>query len=155
MKIETLVFGELEVKEDKLLTFANGIPGLEDLTQYVIIELEEGTPFSYLQSIENSHISFVVTSPFDFFKDYNFEIPKPIIEELEISEEKDVTVLSIVSVNQQNSEVTLNLLAPLIINNHTRHAKQIILHDSEYKIKQKIVLIEPDVPNESEGEVSC
>ncbi|HHX63031.1 MAG TPA: flagellar assembly protein FliW, partial [Epulopiscium sp.] len=37
MKLNTKNFGELEILEDKIITFQYGIPGFTQYTQYIII----------------------------------------------------------------------------------------------------------------------
>jgi flagellar assembly factor FliW len=151
MNISTVFFGDLQVEEKDTITFKQGIPGFEGLTQYTIIQPDEGIPFLYLQSLDLGELSFLVTNPFLSFKNYDFELPEFVQEELQIEQPEDVQVWSIVTVNEDFSNVTVNLLAPIIVNYKSRLAKQIILHDTEYKVKHELVLIDPDETNDAEG----
>lgn len=142
MNISTLFFGELDVKETEIFTFPQGVPGFEELTQFTLVQPEDSAPFSYIQSVEEGDLSFLVTDPFLFFKDYDISLPEAVQEELKIDQPGDVLVWSVVTVNDDFTKITLNLLAPIIWNVKAKLAKQIILHDSDYNVKHEIVLSE-------------
>jgi flagellar assembly factor FliW len=151
MNVQTLFFGELEVEDKDIVTFSQGIPGLEDLTQYTIIQPDPSIPFQYFQSLEHEQITFLVTNPFLFFEDYDIELPEFVQEELHIEHPEDVAVWTIVTVNADYTRASVNLLAPIIINNSNRTAKQIILHDSEYKVKHDLALGDFTETDHAEG----
>jgi flagellar assembly factor FliW len=151
MNISTLFFGELEVEEKDIITFIQGVPGFEDLTRYMWIQAEENIPFLYLQSLEKGELSFLVTNPFLFFKEYDFQLPEFAQDELLIEQPEDVEVWSIVTVNEDYTKATVNLLAPIIVNTKNQTAKQVILNDTEYKVKHELVLIDANETNQTEG----
>ena len=145
------IFRRLEVQEAEVFTFAQGIPGFEELTQFTLVQPADSAPFSYIQSVQEGELSFLVTDPFLFFKDYDISLPEAVQEELKIEQPGDVLVWSVVTVNDDFTKITLNLLAPIIWNVKTKLAKQIILHDSEYTVKHEIVLSEASEPTQVEG----
>jgi flagellar assembly factor FliW len=151
MNISTLFFGELEVEEKDTITFIQGVPGFEDLTRYTRIQPERNIPFLYLQSLEKGELSFLVTNPFLFFKEYDFQLPELAQDELQIKQPEDVEVWSIVTVNEDYTKATVNLLAPIIVNSKNQTAKQVILNDTEYKVKHELVLIDANETNQTEG----
>jgi flagellar assembly factor FliW len=104
-----------------------------------------------LQSLDLGELSFLIMDPFLFFREYDFELPEFVQQQLQIEQPEDVQVWSIVSVKEDFSKATINLLAPIIVNYKSRLAKQIILHDTEYKVKHELVLIDPDETNDTEG----
>ncbi|WP_165972309.1 flagellar assembly protein FliW [Paenibacillus piri] len=140
MKIATLHFGEMEFTEQDVFHFTQGLPGLDDHRQFLLIPLEEGIPFSYLQSVEEGNLSILVTNPFDFFQDYDFSLSEEVRQELRIEEPIEVEVWSAVTVNEDLMEATVNLLAPIVVNSKKRIGKQIILHDSSYHVKHQLPL---------------
>ena len=89
--------------------------------------------------------------PFLFFKDYELSIPDSVQAELKIEKQEDVLVWSVVTVNDDFTKITLNLLAPIIWNVQEKLAKQIILHDSEYNVKHEIMLSEVGEATQVEG----
>lgn len=132
MKIQSVRFGELEVDESKTITFAQGPLGFETMTRWVIIE---NGLLGWLQSVDDSELAFVVTNPFDFYGDYQFEINDGELKALQAETSSDLTVLSIVAVPSQVENMTINLLAPIVINHKTNAAKQVILNNNRYSVR--------------------
>ena len=74
MYLNTVRFGEIEYSADEIITFDKGIPGFDNLKQYIIFPLDEEKKdiFSYLQSIEDVGVGFYLVNPFEFFNYYDF-----------------------------------------------------------------------------------
>ncbi|MGG1518940.1 flagellar assembly protein FliW [Paenibacillus oryzisoli] len=140
MKVATLFFGEVDVREEDVITFGQGLPGFETLTKFTWIQSEESAPFSYMQSTEEAGVSLLVTDPFLFVNDYDLTLPDTLQDELQIERAEDVAVLAVVTVNKDYTKFSLNLLAPMVWNVSRNLAKQIILHDSDYPTKYEIAL---------------
>jgi len=138
MKINTKYHGEIVVKSEDVLTFEHGIPGFREEKQFVLLPLPENEWFHILQSVVTSQLGFVVTDPFVFFKDYDFELDEASLESLGKPSEKDVQVLSILTVRETLNESTANLQAPIILNMANRKGKQVILTNSDYQTKHLI-----------------
>jgi flagellar assembly factor FliW len=138
MKIGTKYHGEIEVKSEYILKFDHGIPGFGEEKQFVLLSLPENEWFNILQSVTTPQLGFVVTDPFVFFKDYDFELDQASVELLEHPGEKEVQVLSILTVRQPLHESTANLQAPIIINLANRKGKQVILTNTDYQTKHLI-----------------
>ncbi|MEX1028741.1 MAG: flagellar assembly protein FliW [Paenibacillaceae bacterium] len=143
MVLETAVFGKIEIEQDKILQFPQGIPGFVDSHQFIIIPIADDVPFSYLQGVDNEKLSFLVVEPFLFFPSYEFTLNDIVKEELEIDSEDQVLVLTLISVQDDLATATTNLLAPLVINAKTATGRQIILHDTEYTTKHRLVAAAP------------
>ena len=91
-KINTLRFGELEIEEQDVVRFADGIPAFEDEHEFVVLPYEEGTPYMFLQSMMTPELAFLMTDPFVFFPDYSFELDDENMEKLAINSMDDVLV---------------------------------------------------------------
>ncbi|NKE06798.1 flagellar assembly protein FliW [Mesobacillus selenatarsenatis] len=138
MKLNTRYHNEVEIKEEEILHFEKGIPGFPEEVKFVILPLNEDGSFSVMQSVETAELAFVITSPFAFFHDYDFKLEDSIVEELELKSENDVTVYSILTVEDPFEKTTANLQAPVIINKTNNKAKQVILIDEKYKTKHNL-----------------
>ena len=138
MKINTKYHGEIEVPSEDILTFEYGIPGFGEEKQFVLLPLPENEWFYILQSVKTSQLGFVVTDPFMFFKEYDFELDQSSVEFLGNPSEKEVQVLSILTVREALHESTANLQAPIIINLANRKGKQVILTSTNYQTKHLI-----------------
>lgn len=136
MLVKTVSWGSLNISEEDIYNFPKGIPGFEEETEFAIIAPEEG-PFSYLQSINNEGLSFLLGDPFIFFPNYEFEIPDSDAEELEI-EDETIIVRCMITIKEQVEYTTMNLLAPLVLNTINHMGKQTVLHSSAYQTKHRL-----------------
>ena len=50
MKIQTALLGELEIDENLILNFSEGIPAFEEEKQFILLPMEESGPFYYLHT---------------------------------------------------------------------------------------------------------
>jgi len=137
--IQSAVYGELEIEARDTITLVQGMPGFESFTRYGIIKIDEEGPFRIMQCLEEAGVSFVLTNPFHFFPDYDIQLPETVQEELEIRSPKDVEVWTIVSIQNQVGDATVNLMAPLILNRNKQTGKQVILNDSGYHVRQRLL----------------
>ena len=84
MMIETTRFGQVEVDEQSLLTFPQGVLGFESIQEFCLLEHKPGSPFLWLQAVENPALAFVVINPFDFIADYDLTISGADISHLQL-----------------------------------------------------------------------
>ncbi len=138
MKVSTKFFGELEVQDKDIINFAEGIPGFKELTKYALIH-DEGTDFSYLQSVDNKSVCFIIVPPALVVGNYDIEICEDTVEKLEIDKEEDVLLYAILTIPDDLNKMTANLKAPIIINRKNGKGKQEILDDDRYEIKHKVI----------------
>lgn len=138
MEIDTLRFGKIQIDEESVIRFANGLPGFEQYERYALLTPDPDVPLSYLQSMDDGHISFMVIEPFLSLPSYEFKLQDHIKQELQLYEEQDVLILSIVTVKEELVKSTVNLKAPLVINTKRRLGKQIILHDEDYSTRHPL-----------------
>lgn len=139
MIINTKNFGEIEISEDSIIQFPDGILAFEDQKRFIIIENEdEDNPFNWLQSVDSPDLAFVIINPFIFKKDYDINIPDSVVEKLHINSPEDVAIYTIVVVTKDIKKMTANLSGPIIINIEEKLAKQIILEDKRYTTKYLI-----------------
>ena len=138
-KVSTDRFGEIEVEEEKIVTFENGIPAFEDEREFVIFPYDEESPYYFMQSLKSPELAFILTIPFLFFPDYQIEIDDATIKELEISNQDSVTLYSLVTIpNGSVRYMTTNLLAPVVLNTDNMKAKQLVMEKSNYKTKHRL-----------------
>lgn len=139
MRIDTRDFGEIEIDEEMIIDFPQGILGFENIKRYIIINNpDEENPFQWLQSIDNPELVFIVINPFLVELDYDIILPESAIEKLRIEDEKDIAIHTIVVIPEKLEEMTTNLSGPIIINIKEKLGKQIILDDNRYGTKHYI-----------------
>jgi flagellar assembly factor FliW len=143
MNIQTKYFNEITIEEKNIIHFEHGIPGFLEEKQFVLLPLTEDNVYYVLQSVQTSELAFVVTNPFLFFKDYDFNLADATVEQLEIKDATDVAVYSILTLQDPFEKTTANLQAPIIINTKNNHAKQVILNDEKYTTKHPLFKASP------------
>ena len=139
MKFISKVNGEIEYEEKNIVTFNKGIPGFNDLKKFILLDLKEYEPFKLLQSLEDDEISLIVTSPYDFFDEYEIKLSEETIKNLEIESPKQVMILTTVTLNSDVKKITTNLQGPIVINTSNNFGEQIILDNSKYKVKSPLL----------------
>ncbi|VYU41973.1 flagellar assembly protein FliW [Clostridium tertium] len=142
MEIISPIHGKITYKENEIITFEKGIPGFPNLKKYIIREALEDSPFSIIQSVEDKDIGFVIISPFVVKEDYEIKLSKEIINNLNIQNEEDVLLYSLVTLSEKVENITANLKAPLVININDKKGEQYILDKEEYEIKTKVFINE-------------
>lgn len=141
MQIRTKYFGEIELKEDKIIEFPQGIMGFEEYTSYTLlydIEEEEAPVISWLQCIEEPGLALPVMNPLHVKKDYNPTIEDALLAPLGELKDENIMVLVTVTVPQDTTKTSVNLKAPFIINSDTRKGCQIIVENNDYPVKYNI-----------------
>lgn len=136
MKMNTKFLGEVEVHEQQIIRFVEGIPGFPEEKEFVIIPLGAQSPFVTLQSLTSEGLGFMMATPYEFIDDYTFDLTKEDVNQLEIEQVEDVQVYGILTLMETLLDSTINLFAPVVINSKKRIAKQVILSlDYEQFIK--------------------
>ncbi|MCD6450035.1 MAG: flagellar assembly protein FliW [Thermotogaceae bacterium] len=131
-------FGEIEISDNDILDFDMGLPGFENLKKFAVIS--QGTePIMWLVSLEDEKIALPVIDPWIVRVDYDVKIPKEAVEFLELESEEDVKIWSVLVVPKDSPEnMTINLLAPIVVNKKTKKAMQVILETEEYDIRHSV-----------------
>ncbi len=137
LMIKTKYFDVVEINEEDIITFQNGLPGFLEEKQFVLMNLEE-TVFQVLQSVTTAALAFIVVNPFSFKPNYSFELDDQVVEQLKIESSDDVTILSIVTLKDTLATSTVNLKAPLVINVKQKEGKQYIIQKTDYTTKEHI-----------------
>jgi flagellar assembly factor FliW len=135
MQISTVRFGTIEVDDKKLITFKDGLPGLEEYQNFVILQLSESYPVVWMQSTQEGNICLPVLDSFLALPEYTFNIGDEDVEELRLDGPENLLVLSVCVIPEEIEGMTMNLAAPIIINMTTGQAKQIILSGGEYNVR--------------------
>lgn len=137
MKLSTRVFGEVEISEDKILTFPNGIIGFPDMTRFTLMHDSEKDDSSihWLQSVDEPSFAMPVIDPLYVKEDYNPLIEDDVLSELQPLNEDNTLVLVTLTVPRDLKKMTVNLKGPIIVNTESRKASQIIVEDDDCSVK--------------------
>ncbi len=137
MKLTTIIFGEVEIEDSKIINFPNGIIGFPDLKRFTLMHDEEqGTgTIKWLQSIEEPGFAMPVIDPLIVCPDYNPQVDKNELLDIGELKDDDLLVLVTVTVPHDLTKMTVNLKGPFIINVADMKASQSIIDNDEYPVK--------------------
>lgn len=144
IKMQTSRFGDIEVTEDKIITFIHGIPGFEERKKYILIDHDDGGMFKWLQAIDDSQVAFLMTDPCLFKQDYKVTISKPELKSLGAEDLSTIVTLVTVCVEPDNNLMALNLKGPIVFNSTNMTGKQLIVDREEYSCRFEVKLNKPE-----------
>ena len=138
-KIDTLRFGQIEVEEEKIVHFKDGIPAFEEEHEFIIVPYDNESPYYFMQSLATPDLAFLITVPFLFFPDYEFELDEVAQHELDIRHQEDMLIYVLITIpGGKIEDMTANLMAPVVLNKENMQAKQVVLDRSRYTTKHRL-----------------
>jgi flagellar assembly factor FliW len=140
VKINTTRFGELEVDKSDVITFKEGLLGFENQTKFFIVDPGDQTLILWLQSIDDSGTAFPILEPKIFKSDYMVKLLPAEMASLALDSLSNASVYTILTIPQNVTDMSANLKAPVIINNQTKIARQIVLQDSKLEVRYSMYL---------------
>ncbi len=141
MNIKTKAFGEVEIAEDKIITFENGIIGFPELKRFTLLHDEDrgaGAGIRFLQSVDEAGFAMPVMDPLIANSDYDPEVDDELLAGLGELTDENILVLVTVTIPSDLTQMSVNLQGPIIINVEERKACQLIVEGSAYPVKYPI-----------------
>ncbi len=131
--------GEVDITDEQILNFQNGIPGFPNLRKFALIAQDNDQPIHWLVSLEDRFVALPVVNPWLVCVDYSLNLSQTDVQELGIENQADLSIWAVLTIPKDNpGETTINLLAPIVINLKNRKAKQIIQEESNYSVKHSL-----------------
>lgn len=141
MLISTKLFGDIDIEQEKIICFQEGIIGFPDLKHFTLIadEGDEKTSNIYwLQSVDEGIFALPVIDPLLIIKDYDPLVEEELLKPIGGIEEGNMSVFVTITVPAQVEQMTVNLKAPIIINSRTTKACQLIIEDDAYQVRYPV-----------------
>ena len=142
MQIKSTRFGEFDVPEDLVVQFPEGLPGFEDQKQFAFLPYtvdEDNSPFAYMQSVQDPDLTLLLADPFLFFKHFSLDLNDEDAEQLGLTDSEETAgVYGVVAVPEKIDQMTVNLVAPIVVNWKEQKGMQIILNRSPYSTKHRL-----------------
>ncbi len=136
MEINTRDFGLIQVENDAIYDFDDGLYGFEDDHQFAIFEKSfEDVSFLYLQSIDDIVPCFLVFEPWDLHPSYQPVLSREDMELCQVGNVDELIFLVIASVPSSIGELSINIKSPVVLNPKTRKARQVILQNPDYTVR--------------------
>jgi len=138
MFIKTRIFGDVEISDDKIITFDDGIIGFPDLKHFAIMHDEEkgsDAGIKYFQSVEEPGFAMPVMDPLMVCENYNPQVNDELLTPLGELKDDNIIVLVTVTVPTDLTKMTVNLQGPIIINADEKKGAQIIVEGNDYPVR--------------------
>ncbi|MEW6669200.1 MAG: flagellar assembly protein FliW [Thermodesulfobacteriota bacterium] len=138
-RIQTSRFGTIEIEENRIIHFPEGLLGFPLHRDYVLLDHKPDSPFCWLQSTDVPELAFVLTNPFRFMTDYLRDLSPEEQALFEVQEGGERVILNLVTIpTGQVEKTTVNLLGPLVIDATARRGKQVVLAGAGYSHRQPL-----------------
>lgn len=124
MKVETFLFGGVEVDAEHVIQFPDGLLGFEDNKRFLLIhEADKGAPISFtLQSLDDPNVAFQIIDPATLGFSYQLRLNDEESDKLGSPNPEDVAVMQVLYRREESGgpSIGANIRAPLIINTKAR-----------------------------------
>lgn len=132
MKVETFLFGAVDVNPEQIIEFPNGLLSFEDNKRFMLIhETEGGDPVSFtLQSLDDSHLALQIIDPAALGFTYELALTDAESALIKLDNPADAAVVLVLFKQEEakaTAGISANLRAPLIINTKNRLGLQKVL----------------------------
>ncbi|MDR2532164.1 MAG: flagellar assembly protein FliW [Oscillospiraceae bacterium] len=136
VKLNTRDFGEIEIAEENIFEFPNGVFAFEDVRHFALISpLGEDVYPKWLQSADALIPCFVVFDPTIIDGNYQVALTESEKALLDIKDDTNLRYLVIAKVPENFRETTVNMKSPIVINSDLNTAAQFILpHDYTFRL---------------------
>ncbi|MCX7798710.1 MAG: flagellar assembly protein FliW [Fimbriimonadales bacterium] len=139
MQLDNTRFGTIQFQEGDVVTLPDGMVGFPQWTRFVLVQTREGSPFRWLQSVEDPSLAFLLADPTAYCPDYAPELPDAVAAALGLTEQSPCLLLVTAAIPRGRPEdMTLNLAAPVLINMESRIGAQVILESEAYTMKHRV-----------------
>ena len=125
-------------REERVLEFPAGLIGYPGLTQFRLLEPQDGYPLKFLQSTQREDVSFVCIDVAAIKPGYVVPMSDEEAQSLAIEKPEDALILAVVVIPADASQMTANLAGPLVVNARTLQARQIVLSIDQFPLAYPI-----------------
>ncbi|NOZ92017.1 hypothetical protein GM182_05655 [bacterium 3DAC] len=142
MIVNTKIFGPIDVPEESIILFPQGLVGLPWLQRFVLIQEEGLEPFFTLQSVDEADFALWIVP--SLFIDPEYAPPVDEIEIADLGDKNDILPMIIVwteETDDGNHKTYANLKAPLLINPKIKKGRQVVIDKEEYPLKKDITAV--------------
>lgn len=135
--VELPRFGTCTYAESDVLVFPWGVPGFGGLHKFLPLTRDGQERVVWLQSLDDLKVALPTVDPYYFFQDYEPKLPSFAMLSLDIKRAEDMVLLAI-CVIPVNGEMTVNLLAPVVVNLEKKVGRQVPLEGTNYDVRTPV-----------------
>ncbi|MCB0384184.1 MAG: flagellar assembly protein FliW [Bdellovibrionales bacterium] len=138
MRIQTSRFGVVEITEQDVIDFPEGLLGFNDCRKFVLLDDPNDEIFAWLQSCEEPGLAFPVLEPELFSANYAISLSKFDLESIRKTDLEGTRSFAIITIPEDPTQMTANMKAPVVINVAERVGRQCVLQDNRLAIREPI-----------------
>ena len=139
MLIDSPRFGKIEVEEEGIVTFPEGLLGFRDFKRYYFHETSPPAALKWMQCVDLPALGFVVTDPRVFKPDYKAAVTAAQLEPIRLADPASAQVWVILTIPEDPSMMTANLQGPLVVNRAARLGAQVVLNEEGVTTKYPVL----------------
>ncbi len=124
ISFDTTRFGMIEVEEDRVINFPEGLLGFQGLSRYILLDYKD-TTLKWLQAVDDPDIAFIVSEPSLIDPNVSIEPDFTTKRFLEIEKSEDLAVLVIIRVKA--GKIAANFGGPIFLNAAIMKGIQVVL----------------------------
>jgi flagellar assembly factor FliW len=121
------------------IEFVSPMPGFNNHHTFVLVRIDDNGLLYALTSLADPELRFLVVVPGPFFPDYAPELEDETLDLLGVHDPEQLLVLLVVTPNTSLADATANLLAPVVIDQSSRRAVQVVLNGSGLPVRAPLV----------------
>jgi flagellar assembly factor FliW len=137
--LESCRFGPLSYCEEEILHFPEGLPGFEEMREFLLLSPPGAAPLQYLLALRDPEIGFLVLEARTCLPGYTPALEEAHLRGLGTDGPAVPGIYVIVNLHHDREEVTANLRAPVLINPGARLGRQVILAETSYALHHRLL----------------
>ncbi|NYD24571.1 flagellar assembly protein FliW [Kineococcus aurantiacus] len=124
----------------RAIEFVAPLMGFAEQTTFHLLPLDEEGTLSSLRAADGSGVRLVVVAPGRFFPDYAPRVDDEVVHALDLQDASEAVVLNVVNIGDDPATATVNLLAPIVVNQRTLRAAQVVLAGTELPLRAPLLV---------------
>lgn len=136
--LKTKAYGEIEINTNTAVTLSKPLFGFEEYRTFYLLEMKELEHFYWLQSGDDQELAFILVNPRLFLADYVLDVDDNDFAMLAVKDSSNTMDFVVVNIPGDATQMTMNLLGPVIINTENNIGIQTISNRSEYGTKHRM-----------------
>ncbi len=135
MEALTRDFGTVNYQRKDIIEFVQPIFGFNQYRKFILLcDQEIGPQFAWLQSLDKPELCFILTNPDIVNPNYKATIPESACN---VTGNSECECWSMTVIPENFTDTTINLKSPILINQESHKAAQVIL-DADYPIRCRL-----------------
>lgn len=120
MTIQSTRFGQIEVPDNAVVEFPDGLIGFGG-SRFALLAREEDSPLIWLHSVDDPSLAVPITNPFQFFNEYEVVVSDEEAYRIGLRFPGEADLYVTVTAAEELEDFSANLRAPILISRGVGH----------------------------------